>query len=398
MSNTNTGNTEAEGKTTESSTRRLTLSVCVLFFANGAVYGNWLPRLPEIKDRLEVSNSGLAVALLGGGIGGIFGSLVVGRIMLRVGSKRLVLNTLLVLPLFMALIAFVGRAWMLLVVLALIGLIDVMADVAMNAQGVTAQERLGRSIMNRLHGLWSLGFASGTLVGSLCAGFDVDLRVQVVSVAFVLIVLSRAVGRHLAATDPSHDKPGDKAPSRRHLGVVAVALAIAGSGAIALEGAPYEWASLLMRDEFGIGSWAGFGTVAFGSGMLLGRFSGDHVQERLGFDRMFRFATVLIVVGLAAAIITNVVVVGLLGLFVSGVGQSVIFPRLYLVAARIPGLSAGAGLGALMVGLRVGGMATTLSMGAISDATSLRVALAVVGIVALMALLVSNAAVAKRVV
>jgi len=398
VSNSNIGNTEAEGKTTDSSTRRFTLAVCVLFFANGAVYGNWLPRLPEIKDRLDVTNSGLAVALLGGGIGGIVGSLVVGRIMLHIGSKRVVLNTLLVLPLFMALIAFVGRAWMLLMVLALIGLVDVMADVAMNAQGVIAQERLQRSIMNRLHGLWSLGFASGTLVGSLCAGFDVDLRVQVVSVAIVLIALSRVVGRHLAATDPQHDASGDVAPSRRQLGIVAVALAIAGAGAISLEGAPNEWASLLMRDEFGIGSWAGFGTVAFGSGMLLGRFSGDHVQERLGFDRMFRFATVLIVLGLAAAIITNVVVVGLLGLFVSGVGQSVIFPRLYLVAARIPGLSAGAGLGALMVGLRVGGMATTLSMGAISDATNLRMALAVVGIVALMALLVSNAAVAKRVV
>jgi len=398
VSNSNTGNTEAEGETTDSSTRRFTLAVCVLFFANGAVYGNWLPRLPEIKDRLDVTNSGLAVALLGGGIGGIFGSLVVGRIMLRVGSKRLVLNTLLVLPLFMALIAFVGRAWMLLVVLALIGLIDVMADVAMNAQGVIAQERLQRSIMNRLHGLWSLGFASGTLVGSVCAGLDVDLRVQVVTVAAVLIVLSRVVGRHLQAHDSHHHESTTDTPSRRHLGVIAVALAIAGAGAIALEGAPNEWASLLMRDEFGIGSWAGFGTVAFGAGMLLGRFSGDHVQERLGFDRMFRFATVLIVVGLAAAIITNVVVVGLLGLFVSGIGQSVIFPRLYLVAARIPGLSAGAGLGALMVGLRVGGMATTLSMGAISDATNLRMALAVVGIVALMALLVSNAAVAKRVV
>lgn len=287
---------------------------------------------------------------------------------------------------------------MLLVVLALIGVTDVLADVAMNAQGVIVQERLQRSIMNRLHGLWSLGFASGTLVGSVCAGLNVDLRVQVIVVAMVLIVLSRVMGRHLEATDSRHDKAGDETPSRRHLGIVAVALAAAGAGAIALEGAPNEWASLLMRDEFGIGSWAGFGTVAFGSGMLLGRFSGDYVQERIGFDKMFRFATVLIVLGLAAAVVTNIVVVGLLGLFVSGVGQSVIFPRLYLVAARIPGLSAGAGLGALMVGLRIGGMATTLSMGAISDATNLRVALAVVGVVALAMLLVSNAEVARRTV
>ena len=392
------GNTGAGNTGTEMSVRRLTLAVCVLFFANGAVYGNWLPRLPEIRDRLDVSNAGLAVALLGGGVGGIVGSIAVGRVMTRLGSRRLVLWSLLFLPMCMTLIAFVGEPWMLLVVLALIGVTDVLADVAMNAQGVIAQERLKRSIMNRLHGLWSLGFATGTLVGSICAGLDVDLRLQVVSVAVVLIVLSRVVGRHLSTTDPRHDESGEATPSRRQLGIVAIALAVAGAGAISLEGAPNEWASLLMRDEFGIGSWAGFGTVAFGSGMLLGRFSGDHVQERLGFDRMFRFATVLIVVGLAAAIVTDVVVLALLGLFVSGVGQSVIFPRLYLVAARVPGLSAGAGLGALMVGLRVGGMATTLSMGAISDATNLRVALAVVGVVALAALLVSNAAVARRVV
>jgi len=106
----------------------------------------------------------------------------------------------------------------------------------------------------------------------------------------------------------------------------------------------------------------------------------------------------LLVAGLAVAIVTEVVVIGLLGLFVSGLGQSVIFPRLYLVAARIPGLSAGAGLGALMVGLRIGGMATTLSMGAVSDATNLRVALAVVGVVALTMLLVSIAAVNRRTV
>lgn len=378
--------------------RRLTLAVSVLFFANGAVYGNWLPRLPEIKDRLGVDNSGLAVALLGGGLGGIVGSLAVGRIMSRYGSRWLVTRSLLLLPAGMSLIAFVGEPWMLLAVLAVIGVTDVIADVALNAQGVIAQEQLRRSIMNRLHGLWSLGFATGTLVGSVCAGLDVDLRVQVVSVAAVLVVLSRVAGRHLEATDPRHDQSGDAAPSRRHLGVVAVALAVAGAGAIALEGAPNEWASLLMRDDFSLGSWAGFGTVAFGSGMLIGRFSGDHVQDRLGFDRMFRYATMLIVLGFVAAVVSDIVALGLLGLFVSGLGQSVIFPRLYLVAARIPGLSAGAGLGALMVGLRIGGMATTLSMGAIADATNLRVAFAVVGVVALTMLLVSKAEVDRRTV
>ncbi|MFZ9578687.1 MAG: MFS transporter, partial [Ilumatobacteraceae bacterium] len=125
------------------SARRLALSAGVLFFANGATYGNWIPRLPEIKDRLGVTNSGLGVALLGGGLGGLVGSLAVGAVMSRVGSRRMVLVTMTVVAAAMTLVAFVSQAWMLLMVLSLIGLFDVCADVAINAQGVIAQEQLG---------------------------------------------------------------------------------------------------------------------------------------------------------------------------------------------------------------------------------------------------------------
>lgn len=379
------------------STRRLALSAGVLFFVNGATYGNWIPRLPEIKDQLGVSNSGLGVSLLGGGIGGLVGSLAVGALMSRIGSRRLALSTLYVLPIAMTLVAFVPRAWMFFVVLTCIGLFDVCADVAINAQGVIAQERLGRSIMNRLHGMWSLGFASGTVVGSLGSGLGVDLKIQVVAVAVLLVLAIRYVAPSLASVDPSHQKNGASTPSLRQLGVLALALVVVGGAAIALEGMPNEWAALLLRDEFGIGSWAGFGTVAFGSGMLLGRFTGDHVQNRIGSERLFVVAMVLVLVGFVAVLATSWPAFALTGLFISGTGQAVIFPRLYLLAARIPGWSAGAGLGALMVGLRVGGMITTVSMGTLADAYDLRFALALVAAVSFMLLLISNSVVSRRV-
>ena len=389
--------TSARDRASMTSARRLALSAGVLFFANGATYGNWIPRLPEIKDRLGVTNSGLGVALLGGGLGGLVGSLAVGAVMSRVGSRRMVLVTMTLVAAAMTLVAFVSQAWMLLVVLSLIGLFDVCADVAINAQGVIAQEQLGRSIMNRLHGMWSLGFASGTVVGSLGAGLDLDLRVQVVVVAGSLIAAVWFVARWLVKTDPSHHDDSAAAPSSRQLGVIAIALAVVGAAAIALEGMPNEWGALIMRDEFDIGAWAGFGTVAFGAGMLLGRFSGDYVQNRVGSEKMFRLAMGLILLGFAAVLATSQPWLALCGLFVTGTGQAVIFPRLYLLAARVPGLSAGAGLGALMVGLRIGGMATTLSMGALADAYDLRVALAIVAAVSFVMLLVSNAVVSRRV-
>ena len=50
-----------------------------------------------------------------------------------------------------------------------------------------------------------------------------------------------------------------------------------------------------------------------------------------------------------------------------------------------------------MVGLSIGGMATTLSMGAVSNAHDVRRALAVVGIVAVLTLLGANSVVSRRV-
>jgi hypothetical protein len=50
-----------------------------------------------------------------------------------------------------------------------------------------------------------------------------------------------------------------------------------------------------------------------------------------------------------------------------------------------------------MVGLRLGGMATTLSMGALADAYDLRIALASIAVVSFVLLLASNAVVSRRV-
>jgi amino acid transporter len=130
--------------------------------------------------------------------------------------------------------------------------------------------------------------------------------------------------------------------------------------------------------------------------MVVSRLGGDYVLERLGDQRLFRLALLLVFVGITAVVLTNVAWLGLIALFVSGLGQGVIFPRLYLVAARVPGMSAGAGLGAMLIGLRLGGMATSVAMGRISQSSSVQTALGVVGVVTLVLLVISSAVVSGR--
>src|SRR5688572_30204659 len=114
-------------------------AVAGLFFVNGMTFSNWLPRVPEVRDRLGLGNAGIGAVLVGGGLGGIVGSLLVGWLSERFGSKRLLLLAASALAIGLPLIGIVPVAALLLVVLTVLGALDVFNDVSMNAQGVMIQ-------------------------------------------------------------------------------------------------------------------------------------------------------------------------------------------------------------------------------------------------------------------
>ena len=86
-------------------------AVAALFFVNGATFSNWLPRILEIRDQLGLGNSGLGATLPGGGLGGIAGALVVGKMFDRLGSRRLLTLAATALSIGMPLIAFAPMRW-----------------------------------------------------------------------------------------------------------------------------------------------------------------------------------------------------------------------------------------------------------------------------------------------
>ncbi len=371
--------------------RHSAIAVAALFFANGATFSNWLPRLPEIRDQLGVGNAGLGATLLGGGLGGVVGSLLVAKVAARLGSRRLLLLAAGTLSIGMPLISLVHVAPVLLVLLTVLGMFDVFNDVAMNAQGVTVQQQLGRSIMNRLHAMWSLGFTGGAVLGSLASAARVDIRLHLGAVGAVLLTTILVVYRWLVPIDPPHEPAEatteEGTPKRRFAtSPVAIAMAFAAMAAVALEVLPNDWAALLMRDVFDAGRFSGLGTVACAGAMLVGRLGGDHMLQRVGEHRLLIGALQLVAIGALITIVAPVSAVAFVGLIIWGLGLSVVFPQLYATAARLPGTSAGAGLGAMLLGQRFGAMLTAVSTGALGQWQDLRFAFAVVAITAFVVL------------
>jgi MFS family permease len=375
-------------------TRHSAAAVAVLFFVNGATFSNWLPRIPEIRDHLGLGNAGLGATLLGGGLGGIVGALVVGKVMDRLGSRRVLTIAATVLSIGMPLIAFAPSAVVLLVLLTSLGVLDVCNDVAMNAQGVIVQQRLGRSIMNRLHAMWSLGFTGGALVGSAAGAVGASVRAQLLVVGATMFLTVMVVRRWLIPVDPppnASETADDGSTARpKRFSAVTILMGLAAFGAVALEVMPNDWSAVLMRDVFDFGRASGFGTMACAGAMLVGRLGGDHVLDRIGERRLFSWAITLVGIGALITVTAPVGAVALSGLVVWGLGLSVVFPQLYATAARLPGVSAGTGLGSMLLGQRLGAMLTAVTVGAIAEWQDLRVAFAVVAGIAFTLLLITS--------
>src|SRR5215207_4444220 len=120
------------------------LAVLAVFFVNGLVIGTWVVRIPAIKEKLDLGEGLLGVALLGAAVGALVAMPLVGALVSRFGSRRVVGTAALVLSLLAPALApnlpFLAPA------LVIVGAANGGLDVAMNAQAVAVERGYGRPI------------------------------------------------------------------------------------------------------------------------------------------------------------------------------------------------------------------------------------------------------------
>ena len=215
--------------------RRALASVGGQFFINGAVVASFVPRLPEIRDRLDLTVDEIGLILAAAGAFGVVGSAVVSPLIERFGSRRVVIGGGFGLIAGLVLIALADRVPMLLVGLAAISAFDLIADSGMNLQASWISARRSTPVMNRLHGLWSLGTVIGGTASAWVAAGGVSIQTHLLASAALLsvalVVVATGLLRTDEATTPAEGSlvaPGARAAS---LGV----FALLGAGAFAVE-------------------------------------------------------------------------------------------------------------------------------------------------------------------
>ena len=344
------------------------------FFVNGAVFASYAPRLPEIRDDLGITVAGLGVLLALGSGCRLIGSAATGRVIEWVGTRAVLLFAGLGLVIGLAAIGLASSPVLFLVALGGLQVCDVLVDVSMNLQASWLNDRRHAPVLNRLHGLWSLGTVLGGLSATWIAGAGVSLRTHLLIAAvvfgLVVIMVNRGVLRADESLAAESDAAVDGTRSARRLPLILIGLA--GALAIVVEMTSSDWASFRLADDFGAGvGFAGYGFVAFTAGMTTGRLGGDWVQQRIGVARLGRGAQVVALVGLAMATLVPNQWLAVVGYVIAGIGIAPFFPKLYDDAARLPGRP-GAGLGAMTAGTAIAMLFSPTLVGALA-ATSLLV-------------------------
>lgn len=382
--------------------RRARVGVILLFFLNGVAWTSIVPRYPEIKSSLELSDTWWGIVIALGPIGGLVAGLATARLMRRFNSAVVASVAQALGILMLNLIANASVAVLFALGLFLMMGFDALCDIAMNSHGLRVQRLYRRSILNSFHAWWSVGAVCGGVIGSVFLQWGIALWLQALITSVVFLAMSLyAHSLLLTGPDPSIDNvtaPTD-APSRIPGSILLRLLALGALGAVAgmIEDIGNSWAAIYMERDFDVIPFViGMGFVALQGAQVIGRFTGDRLVDSLGTRLAVVQGGVIAGIGMLLAILFPSATMTIIGFACAGWGIATAIPAAMHTADELPGLKAGTGLTIVTWFLRIGFFVGPPIIGAVADAIELRWALMVAPIAALLMVVLSPSLTPKR--
>ena len=354
---------------------RADLSILATFGLQALAFGSWLPRLPEIKAGFGLSDGTLGLVLLGVPIGALVALPLAGWASTRVSPRALNQRCMVAMTATIALIAWSPSALGLAVILVAAGFATAAMDLAMNVAGFAIEERRGRPILSVCHGFFSIGMATGGLVGGAMVWADVPIPAHLVAVngAVLGAFLLAAPGLPDDPPPAGDDAPAFAWPSRRLI----VPAAVLFFGLMA-EGAMQDWSAVFLAGVLDAeGAVVGLGLAVFAGSMAAVRLLGDRLDERFGPRALLAASGAVACAGLTGLSLAPGEAAALAGFAVTGAGIAVIAPVTFRLAGRLSPRAPGLGVAAVATPGYLGFLLGPPMVGALAEIGGLRLSFAV---------------------
>jgi MFS family permease len=335
-------------------------ALAALFFIFGFGIIAWIPRLPEIKANLHLTNGQFGTILSLGVIGSVLSLLTAGHLVHRYGTRRALLVSATLLFGSISLIGHMNSVWQFIIVTIAFGAGVSAFNISVNAQAFHEQESDGAILIPRMHGMWSAGALSTVIISGFLAGrvsLGVHLDVLAATGYMVILILISNFKDAFMVGSVTVDRP---LSIRRPFASFHVnwALALGLFGATGLEGATGDWITVFSKQELHMG--VGISTLPyllFVVAMIVGRLSVHRLAARVSIDRLVKVlpiyagATFMVCTNLGLLVSRSHPLIGfalvVVGTFIAGLGLSFLAPTFVDAANRMTSIPGGIVLGQL---------------------------------------------------
>jgi MFS family permease len=355
-------------KTNKQLSLRARWSLPLIFFLMGVVSMAWVPRIPEIKNSLGLSDGQFGLVLISSSLGAVIGAQLAGQLIQRFGSRNVLRVTQLAMPGGVLMMGLAPNVYVLTAGLFFLGLGAAGMDIPSNAQAVVIEKVIGRKFLASLHGAWSIGaFVAAVFGGAVANVLTPQMNLILVAVISIFVsiplterMLDSTLDEHLGV-EGTDDRKLPWFGSKVSLLWV---FAFGSLGALVAEGAAADWSGILLAEHMGVE--LGFTATAFASfslSMIVSRFTADRLMDRFTPEKVVFYGGVVGGAIWVASILTAIplsqtgdeanqllaLVLINVGFFAAGAGIGPMFPAFIVGAAKIPGVPASLGIARISV-------------------------------------------------
>ena len=361
-----------------------------VFASLNIMVGTWVLYIPYVKNKLEIDDAQLGIALFCFALGTLTMIPMTSKISNAIGIGKATMVGILSLSVFFLFPIIASSYLILCVMLFLTGTVVCLTDVSMNALVSEIEQEDEVHFMSASHGFFSLGGVIGAGIGSLIITFFEIPLMHMISASIFVIISNLLLVKSYLKIDGKQGEREKKSFQisllKPLLGLTVISFLIMGS-----EGAIEHWSKLYLKEVVIVTSekLSGFGFVTFSAMMTLGRFFGDQISKKFGPLKIIIGGSLIGALGFLAILMSEFYIT-VFGFGMVGLGYSVIVPELFRLAGKAKGVSTAEGISFVAGFGYVGFLLSPAFMGFLSKIGTLKLSftalLTAAGIVILTAL------------
>lgn len=319
----------------------------LLFFVFAIFIMAWVPRFPEVKANLGLSNGQFGTLISTGTLGALASLFITGHIVHKFGTKIVILTNTFLMSAVLISIVQTKSPTLFLIFNVILGWGISGYHIAVNAQAFNSIERVKGLTIARLHGMWALGALTTAVLSGLIVGYvGLTLHIGGVAVMMATLIFISVNKLNSVLVKPNEDSE-EHLPIRTLFTSFRVDWLVSGGllCAVFLEFATGDWSAIFTKERIGVSAGlAALPYIFFMIAMIAGRLGANSLSEIFHIHHTVRFLSFAGGTGFIVflAIAVNIpsehkywaLVATCLAFTFAGAGSSLLAPTFYTAGNR----------------------------------------------------------------